>query len=246
MQQHQRQTMISIRITTLFTLITLLSACSTLLPPFEPSAFGADKTYALITIVSAKDVEGDDTTTLRGAASSDAFYYFPARPALKASVNGLEKALSGHSAWRLLPPQKLKNHPAWRKVKQEKLPDNAILAPGYRFLTKPASFAKLAQELNVDGVILLKVDFHFKFYGQKLTGIAASGKTNPVIKVDLRFLDRSGKIVYRTTGTKTWNEGAPARDEAANPKLMYPLLSKAAVESVRVISQRLDNRLAKN
>jgi len=224
-------------------LVSLLTACSGITPPFEASAFGPDRTYALVTIVSSKDVEGGETTTVRGAALSDAYYYFPAKPALEKSVSGLEKALDGHQAWRLLPPQELKSHPAWRNTPAEEVSGGYVVAPGYKFLKTPATLANLARELNVDGVILLKLDFHFKFYGHKMVGIAATGKTNPVIKVDLRFLDRNGKVVYRTTGTKIWNEGAPARDEAANPDLMYPLLAKAAEESVRVISRRLDNRL---
>jgi hypothetical protein len=222
--------------------LVLLSACTALAPPYEASAFGSDKVYALVSVFSPKDVEGGETTTLRGALT-DARYYFPAAPALKASIPGIEKALAGHSAFRLYSPRKLKKNPAYLGIRPDTRPRGIIVAPGYKFIVTPDKLAGLAGKLGVDGVIVLKLDYRFKFYGHKWGGIAATGKTNPVIKVDLRFFDRNGKLVYQTKGSKTWNKGAPSRDEGADPKRMLPLLTRAAPETVRVIANRLDARL---
>ena len=188
----------------LLALILSAAGCKPLTPPYEPSAFGPDKVYALVTIVSDRDVEGGDTTTVRGALSSGK-YYFPARDALARSVAGIESALSGHKAWRLLPPEELRAKPAWQAIQGDPVPPGAIVAPGYKFfhLLDTDKLAKLARDLDVDGIIILKLDYRYTFTGTRVGRLAASGKTHPVIRVDLRFHDRDGRLVYRAVTTKT-------------------------------------------
>ncbi|HFD32338.1 MAG TPA: hypothetical protein ENJ28_06510 [Gammaproteobacteria bacterium] len=223
-------------------LFVLLSGCSVLAPPYVASAFGEKKVYALVTVVSPKDVEGGETSTLRGTFS-DAKYYYSAKPALNASIHKIEKAMANHIAYRLYPPAKLKKHRAYRTIRSDNKPRNAIIPPRYKFVVTDKKLSTLAKKLGVDGVIVLKVGFGFKFYGNKYFGIAASGKTNPKILVDMKFIDRDGKVVYQTKGTKIWSKGVPSNDQGAVPKALNPLLVKAVATTVRTIANRLDTRV---
>lgn len=225
----------------LFILTGLVAACSALLPPYDATAFGRHKVYALVTVVSPKDVEGGDTKTIQGVLAGGK-YYFSAQKALDGSIYKIEKALRKHSAFKLYSPAKLKRSRAYRSLRADSKPAGAIIPRGYRFVVSKDKLTSLAKKLNIDGVIVLRVNFGYKFYGNTLGIIGAAGNTHPKIGVDIKFFNREGKMVYQTAGTKIASKGVTSKAQGADPKKLTPQLIKFAPLAVKAIVDRLDNR----
>ncbi len=226
--------------------LTVLPAACGLALPFERDAFGQDRVYALVTVFSPRHVEGGETTTVAGVLRGGK-YYFDAAPALNRSIRGIERAFATPRSYRLMPPARVRAHPAYRAVAADPVPGRppaVVVAPGYKFIVNDDKLARLARDLGVDGVIVARLNLRYKFYGHKLVGIAATGKTHPVVEVDLRFVDRNARTVWQFKEKKVWNTGAKSVDEGAVPERMYPLFAQAIPESIKAVLQRLDSRVA--
>ncbi len=230
-----------VRFLLLFIFTGLIAACSALLPPYDATAFGKHKVYALVTVVSPKDVEGGDTRTIQGVLA-DGKYYYSAQKALNGSIYKIEQAMRKHSAFKLYSPAKLKRSHAYRSTRSDSKPSGAIIPRGYRFIVSKEKLTSLARKLKVDGVIVMRVNFGYKFYGNTLGVIGAAGKTHPKIGVDVKFFNRDGKMVYQTAGTKIASRGVASKAQGADPKKLTPQLIKFAPLAVKAIVDRLDNR----
>ena len=211
--------------------------------PIVRSAFGADRTYAVVSIDAHRLVRGDAPDTLTGVVgalmSDDAAYLTSAAPVLRDSVPMMIYAFGQANSFRLMPEAQMLEHPAYAGMAADPKPDRRIIADGYKYFENADRLGRLATALDVDGVAVVSVDFRFKFDGVTYSRLAGAGNTVPEIVMQIAFHDRNGKIVWQDDITYVAPEGPPSpHGDSANFDLLRPHLVTAETLAVA-----LDNRL---
>lgn len=216
--------------------------------PIVRAAFGADRTYAVVSIDAHRLVRGDAPDTLTGLVgaimSDDAAYLTSAAPVLRESLPMMVAAFGQANSFRLMPAAQLLNHPAYTAMAGDPKPDRRIVADGYKYFENAARLGRLGTALGVDGVAVVSVDFRFKFDGVSYSRLAGAGNTVPEIIMEIVFHDRTGQIVWQDEITYVAPYGPPSpHGDSANFDLLRPHLVEAGALTAETLAVALDNRL---
>ncbi|NNG02740.1 MAG: hypothetical protein HKM95_01385 [Inquilinus sp.] len=237
------------RICALAATAALLAGCAGLTPPFEVSAFGPDKVYAVVSIYSEKEVEAGETETLTGmlgAIRGDGAYFYSADAVLRESTPLIVDEFAGVGSYRLMPPRQVLNHAAYRAFaadEQPRLQVPRLVADGYKYIWNPERLGQLARDLDVDGVAVVYIRYGYKFWGTNFAGIGADGWTAPDIRMETTFIDRNGQAVWRHQVHNIMRDGPPAvAGDLADPDAMHPLFVEASVLSAQSLLGSLERR----
>lgn len=237
------------RLSSLAAAAVLMAGCSALTPPFEATAFGPGKVYALVSIYSGEQVEAGETETLTGAIGAltgSGAYFYSADAVLRESAPLITDEFAQVGSYRLMPPRQVLNHPAYRAFaadEQAMLAPPRLVADGYKYLWNPDRLAQLAREMDVDGVAVVDIQYGYKFWGTNFAGIGADGWTAPDIRMQTTFVDRNGQTVWRHQVHNIMRDGPPAvAGDLADPDAMHPLFVEASVLSAQSLLDSLERR----
>lgn len=216
--------------------------------PIVRSAFGAERTYAVVSIDAHRLVRGSAPNTLTGVVgvltSDDAAYLTSAAPVLRQSVPMMIDALGRANSFRLMPAPQVLDHPAYIAMAGDPRPDRRIVADGYKYFENAARLGRLATALDVDGVAVVSVDFRFKFDGVNYSRLVGAGATVPEIIMEIAFHDRRGNVVWQDDMTYVAPYGPPSpHGDSANFDLLKPYLVEAGALTAESLAVALDSRL---
>ncbi len=100
------------------------------------------------------------------------------------------REFASSSRYRLIPSKQILNSAAYQNTPadaQAMLAEKMLIAKGYKYFWNGAKLGQLAEELGVDGVIVISAKFGYHFFGRKTgafgIGLAAEGKTSPQINL---------------------------------------------------------------
>jgi hypothetical protein len=216
--------------------------------PIVRAAFGAERTYAIVSIDAHRLVRGDAPDTLTGIVgvltSDDAAYLTSAAPVLRQSVPMIVNEFGRANSYRLMPAEQMLSHPAYTAMAADEKPDRRIVPEGYKYFENASRLGRLATALGVDGVAVVSVDYRFQFTGVSYSRLAAAGITVPEIIMEIVFHDRSGQVVWQDDITYVATDGPPSpHGDSANFDLLKPYLVEASTRTAESLSVVLDRRL---
>lgn len=223
----------------------LLTGCTGTL---KKEAFNGTKTYAIVTIATNEDIRVDSgqASSLLGlvqAADKDIGYSEDSINIFNKVKPKLIKAFSRNSHFKLMPESRVLRSKAYRRIKGEKpgfLWADYHLAKDYKFFTEKETFAKLAGDLNVDGVIFIKVDFSVGFSGVNVAGLVSGGKHHAMTFLTVGVIDRNGETLWQDHVDGECEKGVMAIGESANFKKLRPYFEESADSAIKNLMAKLE------
>lgn len=226
-------------------LAVLLTGCTGTL---KKEAFNGTKTYAIVTIATNEDIQVNhgQAGSLLGlvqAADKDVGYSEDSIDLFKKVKPKLIKAFSSNSHFKLMPERSVLRSKAYRNIKGEKagfLWTDYHLAKDYKFFSEKETFAKLASDLHVDGVIFIKVDFVVGFSGVNIAGLVSGGKHYAHTYLTIGVVDRNGETLWQDYVDGESEEGVATIGESANFKKLRPYFEESAGNAIKDLLAKLD------
>ena len=228
-----------------------LVGCAGLTPPFEQTAFGPQKTYAVVSIYSSPYIEGSEVETVEGAfrvLKGEGAYAATSEDVLNATAPRIVRILDQSPHFELMDATAVLSSPSYQQVEADPLAKFGTqyhVASGYKYLWNGEKLGALAKSLGADGVIVVSTDFRYRFYGQKTgvlgVGATAEGTTSPDITMTFAFYGPDGTYVWKHQERKVLREGVTSVGEAADFENLEPLLVKAT----GMVAESMNASLAK-
>jgi hypothetical protein len=230
-------------------------------PDVAKSAFGGHKRYAVVTIASNRNFTG-------GRALLDTFKSAENVPGAnsQAMIDRLTPHIMStmaHSGqFTLMPESRVLANRAYRAATEDPREQGVAVfkmdlnvAHGYRYFSEPQKFAQLAQDLGVDGVIAVHVDFSVGAadMGTSINGISLGAKRySSTANASAVAYNQKGEVVWKD---QTQKEADPADTRAvvvldtstftgADYAKLQPSAVEVGSEAVDVLLARLEDTLA--
>lgn len=231
-----------------------LTGCGSIGSIHHPDAFGAKKTYAVVSVVASEKVgcsqaggemcNGGVFGLFNMAAKTDAYS--------TASDEILERtystALKGLRAPNLKIAPDVRAHRAYRATAEDEQSKGAFsqqhsVAKGYKYLADEKKLVQLARELKVDGVITVTLSYNAARSGLTVAGVGGGHKAQTTVFV--RAIDKDGKNVW-------WDYAMGQSDESVStgigavdfPKLR-PHFNEATDKAVRKLMENFNSKTQK-
>lgn len=225
------------------------------------AAFGEKKRYAVVSIASNKNFSGEralmdtfkDAQNVPGANS---------QPIIDKLIPRIVGSLSRSSQFSLMPEARVLAHRGYKAAQEDPRQQGVSLftvdlnvAQGYRYFSDPQKYAKLAQDLGVDGVIALQVHFSVSALdmGTSFRGLSFGAKQYATTAM-------ASAIAYNQKGEVVWKDQTQKQAEPGDTKAVVVVdtsmftgadflkLQPSAVEiggkAVDVLLTRLEDTLA--
>jgi hypothetical protein len=235
-------------------LAVLLAGCGSVGSIHQADAFGARKTYAVVTVMATEKVGCSDLGgnpcggglfgLLNLAARTDA-YSTDAGEVLESTYPVALKALRGSPELRIAAD--VRRHRLYRAAAEDPQPSGMMrqqhtVAKGYKYFSDE-NLAKLARELKVDGVITVTLSYTAARSGLQVGGVGGGHKAQTTVMV--RAVDREGKNVWfdyamgQSDGSVSTGIGA-----VDFPKLR-PLFGEATEKAVEKLMDSFNSKTQK-
>ena len=227
----------------------------------EKSAFGSKKRFAVVSIASMKTFHGEkglgqlfkDTNEIPGANT---------QPLINKIKPKIVKSLKKNKNIKLISERKVLRSKAYKALKEDErmikvmfMSDEMNVAKGYKYISKPEKYAKLARDLKVDGVIGIHMSFSVTTSKGFLSigGLSLGSKSySPMASITAVAYDRNGKEIWKDSTVK---EAEPGDKKAiflmdftdvtgTNFKKMHPKAVEIGAKAVEVLLARLDDTIA--
>ena len=218
----------------------------------KPEAFGTKKTFAIVSIAGAKHFNAGSKTTKEFFTGYDNSNN--TQPILDKMKVDVWKALKKSNHFRLSDPKKVRSS----KVYKELEADEAVFRVGifktkmntakdYKYFSDKKKFAKLANELRVDGVIQVIVNLSTRDTTVYAVGFGAK-KTRVLAIIALFAYDRNGNVIWQDTIQQISEDGLSKAmilvdTGNVNYKKLIPIAEKVAQEGINKIVDNLDDKL---
>lgn len=225
------------------------------------AAFGSKKRYAVVTIASHETFTGEKGL-FNAFRSSDSIAGANTQSMIDQLAPRVVSALARTGNFTLVPESRVLSHSGYRNA-QEDSREHGIavfnarmnVAQGYRYFSEPQKYARLAHDLDVDGVIAVQVHFGVSSatLGGGINGIALGRKTySATATASAVAYDQKGGIVWKDSTTK---EAEPGDTRAvlvadisgftgADFVKMQPSAVEIGAKAIGVLVARLDDAIA--
>ncbi|HEX7890349.1 MAG TPA: hypothetical protein VF522_13390 [Ramlibacter sp.] len=231
--------------------LAALAGCATS-GNFRAEAFGANKTYAVVSLVSDDKVQCGQPTgnpcnmgvvgLVNTLATANAAYREDAAPTLELVAPALLQSLKGVPGLKLA--SDVRTLSAYKATKADDEPpgfmgSRLMVAKGYKYFPD-SRLGKIASELNVDGVIVLRMNFTAIRSGFPVMGFGGGHVAETIVHVTA--VDRQGKVVWsdRARGSSDASAGSVAGG------VDFPKLRPLFVESTNKAMKRLAENAGKS
>jgi hypothetical protein len=226
----------------------------------QNDCFGKQKRFAVVTIASTKKFYGEKGLTQMFKKTDD----IPGantQPIIDKLSPKIIRSLSKSKHFRLVPEKNVLRSKVYKRVEEDKRMQRVLFmsvpmntAKGYKYITKAEKMAKLANDLKVDGVISVYMNFSIQSIKSKLmvAGLSLGQKQYAAtVSITAVAYDRGGKIIWKDSTIK---EAEPGDKKAiilidasditkTNFKKLHPTAVKIGEKSVGVLLARLDDAL---
>ena len=182
----------------------------------QQDAFTKKKTYAVVTIVSAKEFQGErgmsqmfkDVDDIPGANT---------QPIIDKLTPVIRSKFAKTKYFTSMPKTRIVGSKAYKKLKEDeriqkvlfmKIPLN--VASGYKYVSDPQKMAKLAKDLRVDGVIGVFMSFTVTSMKSGVyVGPITLGKKEYASSAAITVIayDREGKVIWKDSTIKQADPG---------------------------------------
>lgn len=230
-------------------------------PDLDKTAFGAKKKFAVVSIASLKTFQGE-----RGLGdafkSADDVAGANTQPLINKLNPKIIDSLGKSGQFTLLPEAKVLTNRAYKNLVDDEKTVKVLfitadmnVANNYKYISEPKKFAKLAQELGVDGVIGITVNFGVSTGGGRLSinGLSFGKKSySATATISAVAYNQKGDVVWKDSTTK---EADPDDSKAvividtsafsgADFEKMHPSAVEIGGKAVDVLLARFDDTMA--
>lgn len=193
----------------------LLAGCAPMAvtgaPEVDKTAFGSKKRYAVVSIASAKTFHGERSL---GDTFKDADQVPGAntQPLVNKLAPQILAKMGQSRQFTLVPESRVLGQRAYRAMAEDErtmkfmmFSSDMNVASGYKFLTDPQKYARLAQDLGVDGVIGVFLNFSISSGGGRfsISGLSLGKKSySATATVSALAYNRKGEVVWKDSTIK--------------------------------------------
>lgn len=177
----------------------------------QKEAFTPKKRYALVSISAVRDFMGERSVgeMFKDASEIDGLN---TQPVIDELVSDIRAKFAKTGYFTSLPMKQIVTSKAYRAVEEDEkvfkvafTSNEMIVAKGYKYLSDPQKLAKLARDLNVDGVITVTMSFAIQSGKSGLNVMGLSfGKKEYASDATITALayDRDGNVLWKDTTVK--------------------------------------------
>ena len=227
----------------------------------EKTAFGERKRFAIVTIASNRNFSGE-RALLDTFKSPDNVPGANSQPIIDRLSPRIVSALGQTRNFLLVPEARVLGNRAYKTAAEDPRQQGAAIfsidlnvAQGYRYFSEPQKYAKLAQDLGVDGVIAVYVHFSVSALdmGGNIRGIALGAKRySTSASASAIAYNQKGEVIWKDT---THKEADPADTRAvvvldtsmftgADFLKLQPSAVEIGGKAIEVLLARLDDTIA--
>lgn len=193
----------------------LLAGCSPMAvtgaPDVDKTAFGTQKRFAVVSIASIKTFHGE-RSFLDQFKSADEVAGANTQPLIDKLSPRILSALDKSPQFTLVPERRVLTHRAYRNLAEDERSVKVLfvtadmnVASRYKYVSDPQKFARLAQELGVDGVIGVTVTFGISTGGGRfnINGLSFGKKSYSAnATVAAVAYNQKGEVVWKDSTVK--------------------------------------------
>lgn len=222
------------------------------LSDFDAGAFGRDKSYAVVSVTAdpqIRQTQGERSLAgMFNAFKKDAGYTHDSSATLTKTVPVVLKELSRAQTFSLVPEKRVLSNEAYQQLEGDTprvLWTTQNVAPGYKYFSGNKKLAELARALNVDGVMVLSLQYGFAPSGTTVNGVVSIGSRYAMTTIGVRAVDREGNTVWKTTakGISQELEDQSAVAESINFTKLEPHLVGTTRDATRNLLDDLKEKV---
>ncbi len=169
------------------------------------NAFGKTKSYAIVTIAAFPYIlnVGNDAGTIAGILKSTSkkyAYLKSSKTIFHDTYLSVLNAFAKSNNFRLIPPAEAIETEIYKNTEGDKPVlgvSKLILAPGYKHYKDKNKLAKLAKKLNVDGVIVIYLNYAYRFSGVGISRIVSVRAHYAVAGIRVIAVNQKAQIVWK-------------------------------------------------
>ena len=225
------------------------------------NAFGAKKRFAVVSIASLKTFQGEQGLAQK-FTSNDNIPGVNTQPIINKLRPKIIGALGSSKYFTLLPEDSVLASRAYRSFAEDEkvmkvlfLKEQINVAGNYKYVTDEQKYAKLAKDLDVDGVIGITMNFSMNEGGGKIwIGPISAGKKSysAMATITAVAYNRKGEVIWKDS---TQKEAEPGDSKAiilldttsitnTNFEKLHPSAVEIGGKAVDVLLARLDDTMA--
>jgi len=234
-------------------LLAGLGGCGSVGTIYQPDAFGATKTYAVVTVMANEKVgcKGSGGNPCNGGvfglvntlAKSNA-YSEDAAEVLESTYPAALKALRASANLKIID---VKAQRAYREAVADEQPGGMMsaqhtVAKGYKYFSDE-KLARLARDLKVDGVISVTLSYSAALSGVQVAGLGGGYKASTTVMV--RAMDKSGKTVWFDYAAGQSDDGAGTFAGAVDFPKLRPFFSESTGKAAKKLMDDFNDKSRK-
>ena len=225
------------------------------------TAFGAKKKFAVVSIASLKTFQGEQGIAQK-FTSNDNIPGVNTQPIINKLRPKIIGALGGSRYFTLLPEDTVLTSRAYRSFAEDEkvmkilfLSEQINVATNYKYVSDEQKYAKLAKDLDVDGVIGITMNFSISEGGGKLNvmGLSVGKKSySAMATITAVAYNKKGEVIWKDS---TQKEAEPGDSKAivlldtssitsTNFEKLHPSAVEIGGKAVDVLLARLDDTMA--
>lgn len=219
---------------------------------YEAEAFGADKTYAIVSIVadpSIRKTQGDSSLSgMIKAASKKSGYWEDSDRIFKETTPLILEEFQRASSFDMIPSQAIVQDPLYISFPGDPPKISfitALIAENYKYFDGEQKLADLANMLGVDGVIVVTVRYGFAPTGANFSGLLSVGSQIAVTNIAAHAVDRNGKTVWKASA-QAISDKLPDQSsvgESVNFEKLHPYLVHTTQEATKKLLTELQQKV---
>lgn len=243
----------------------LVSGCAPMAitgaPDLDKTAFGAKKKFAVVSIASMKTFQGERSIA-DTFKSADSVAGANTQPLINKLNSRIINTLAKSGQFTLVPESRVLTNRAYRGAAEDArtvkvlfMSEDMNVANNYRYFSEPQKFAKLAQDLGVDGVIGITVNFGISTGGGRfsINGLSLGKKSySATATISAVAYNQKGEVIWKDSTIK---EADPDDSKAiiiidtsaftgADFEKMHPSAVEIGGKAVDVLLARFDDTMA--
>jgi hypothetical protein len=227
----------------------------------DKNAFGAKKKFAVVSIASLKTFQGENSMT-QMFKNADEIPGANTQPIINKLSRTIIRALDSSIHFTLLPENTVLTSKAYKNFAEDERVMRILfmskpinVANNYKYVSDGKKYAKLAQDLGVDGVIGITMNFSI-FSGKDSSNSTelSSGKKSyrTTASISIIAYNKDGEVIWKDS---TLKEAEPGDTKAiiildtsnmagTNFEKLHPSAIETAGEAMDVLLARLDYAMA--
>ena len=243
----------------------MVSGCATVAitgsADVDKKAFGTKKRFAVVSIASLKTFQGEQGLS-QTFTSNDKIPGVNTQPLINKLRPKIISSLDKSKHFSLVPEDTVLESKAYKNLTEDErvmkilfMSETMNVANNYKYISDEKKFAKLAQDLGVDGVIGITMNFSIASGGGKLTvmGLSLGKKSySATASISAVAYNKHGVVIWKDS---TMKEAEPDDTKAiilidtssmtdTNFEKLHPSAIQIGSKAVDVLLARLDDTLA--